>query len=401
MNTTQLPSLSEDKTSTFYSPLAGKNYILVRTGVKSSPESLIHASLYATSDKYYYASPKQREKMVQKICKKLQEKFIVSDYIDTCGFEEFKNMFFSNIKTAYTTVNKGGAEKGKDFFTKTITKKFFSTDEKKSIFLLGFDIVKENVITDVDSSVDSIEKLKNKFIEIVISEFSKLKVGKGDIEKRKKFCQDELISLFTFILNLTKNDFDRKFCLDKYWTNIFSDYIKKNIYFLNSSTRMPIYFLDKSSYKKRDSIILMINSVRSANPNFDAVGNLLENNKIERVFNISESLTKKIHMCLFNTPLLEENYPELSYIMEVFKPSIDLKTLESPKSPKSPKSSRKSCDDDEKNNSEDDEEVDESHSIASHEVSDEDENSEDSNSDDEITPSPKHRQSHRRARKSH
>src|SRR5690606_11735034 len=84
---------------------------------------------------------------------------------------------------------------------------------------------------------------------------------------------------------------------------IISEKINRDIYFINSMTRLP--YKNIPEMKKRTSIIILNVSKEDSN-HYEIIGSLLADNIVKREFNFNEPLIEKIHMYLYDPKLFIE-----------------------------------------------------------------------------------------------
>ena len=130
------------------------------------------------------------------------------------------------------------------------------------------------------------------------------------------------MDLFNTILNYIDEDVF-KYYLTKI-TNIecneenillISDVLNINIYFIDSTTRLPVLIEDKQKYKNSQSLIIL-----KVENNFEIVGKLLTKNKIKNIFLKDETIIKKLNAFLFDNKKLKKDYPDLLKYKEVLCP---------------------------------------------------------------------------------
>jgi hypothetical protein len=325
-NLDKLNILPINKTAVFYSPLQNKD-VLVRTGTIADGSCFFHAILHAYSKDYISMTTEDRIKYVKKlrvsIAKKIdKEKWenLSDGIISKISFEENVNKILSGfyayiqndsrectksvkniIRNIIDDNNKNDSEVYRLIcdmlpFTDTFEKKILPTAYKQS---------NKNKISECKQIVIqlSIEFYKKEFKNLLSS--STDKIGKDKvllyIKKLEKLLEEVLkeaedLSYVNYINSLQ----DSNVYVDSFTIQLISDKFNRDIYFIDSSTRMPYMNSSKNNLKKRKSIIIMW----IGGCHYEIVGKLTDGNKIIREFQYDDQLVKTLYSYLCNQKVI-------------------------------------------------------------------------------------------------
>jgi len=331
MNYETLKMLPMDINSTFYSPIT-KN-TLVRTGIIGDGSCFFHSILFAYFPEYRSLSLENRIKLVTKLRLKIAKKLTLENWkklgkgtISYLSFQEcinkLLNILYNNLDGNIKTNIKGAPRRPK----LCSENKFFERlEESFEDFKIIFSIIPLHTLEldlfpkafDSCQNDSSIDKCKEKILIIFQEYFLKLSSNNKDIfSLQHKFIniisllidEAENLSFFDFKNNLS----DCSYFNDEYHIEIISDYFNRDLFFIDSKTRMP-YKTFCENIKKRLSIIV----IWIGQNHYEIVGKLLPGNKIQRTFYNDNPLIKKIYTFLCfpnNIPLF---YPELEpYLLQ-------------------------------------------------------------------------------------
>lgn len=328
--------LPVNKTVVFYSPL-DKDGILVRTGTSTEGNSLYHSVLHAYSDEYINADKIDRVNFVKRLQASLSKEIdrknwekIGSGLIAKIPFQENLDKILSNF---YNYMADDTYEINR--MTKHVITKTLNTDSDAEIYkimleLLPFDTLEKTILYDIynDTHLDKISTCRNAIIKAV-KKFLDENEELNSIESRKsEYLKDKIVSFFNVVFDESENAAFHKYVksmmnnpdnVDSYTIELASNRFKRDIYFLNSSDRMPcddITSLD--NLKGRKSVILL----KIAKNHYEVIGRLLPQNRVQREFAPTDPLIKKINDFLTKPEKISDLYPELvSYLPEKFKRS--------------------------------------------------------------------------------
>ena len=130
--------------------------------------------------------------------------------------------------------------------------------------LIGFDNKRKNILNDISVNDYSISSYKKNINKNIIEYIDTLEILKKTETKRYEYIKNTILTLFNSILDLTENitfkiylnKIDTIFC-NKENIKIVSERIKRNIYFIDSNTRMPFLYFKSQLFKNDKSIIIL------------------------------------------------------------------------------------------------------------------------------------------------
>ena len=323
----KLAVLPPNKTVVFYSPVEGRD-VLVRTGIIGEDNCFLHALLHAHSKDYVQLDKNERIQFVSKLRANLAEK------LDKKRWEEisaglavqipFQEHTRDILQDFYNAIQKNRSSKSSKNVYKTLINQ--QNDSKNDLDayqivceLIPLDDMK-NTLADAYSKFgdEKIDKCKS----IIIAEFRKLAVrvfdGLGNEldDTRKKYCVNKVVKMMTEITNeadskayknYLTNLKDTTIPVDAFSIALFSDRFNRDIYFIDSKTRMPYQMVDKSSVKGRKGVIL----IWLGGTHYEVVGKLLPGNRIQREFYKDDPLIKRINVFVYKPECVSEQYPNL------------------------------------------------------------------------------------------
>jgi len=344
---TKLSILPTNKTVVFYSPIEGQD-VLVRTGTIGDDSPFLHALLHANSKEYIKMDKKGKMKIVEKLRKTMSDKLekkrweeVSSSMVAKIPFQENVNKILNDF---YRHINGSSC---KSTSGKKIVQKISKDLETYKIIceLVTLDNFQKDILPKAydTCSDEKLEKCKEEIIQATSNFSQKIFDSLGNnIEKaRKKFCIDKITTLVSQILNeadekaykkYIENLKDLSVSVDSYTIELLSNRFNRNIYFMDSLTRMP-YKIDNTKHNKhKKSIILMwLGGVH-----YETVGKLLPHNRIQREFYNDDPLIRRIDTFLYKPNLIPEQYPNLiPYLPQKEKTTLKLHSKQSQKSSRS------------------------------------------------------------------
>lgn len=319
MNNKQLSILPQNKTTVFYSPIEGKE-VLVRTGIINEGSSFVHSVLHSYSQDYTRMSDNEKVKTAEKLSKNINDKverLRWEDKFNIAIMLDFQQGLTDTLRNFYKCINGSN----------NTTSQFFKKLEKKEVesYKVICELVKlEHFTKDIlpetynSASNKSLEKFKEE-INNKTTYFSKKifdNLGNSIDKKRKKYCIDKIVNLASEIVEEVEASVFKKYVnsrndstvtLDCHTVNFISDRFNRNIYFLESSNRLP-YKISDVSYKKKKSIVI----IWLGDYHYEPVGKLLPQNRIQREFNSDDELITTIDTFLYKPRQVSEKYPHLT-----------------------------------------------------------------------------------------
>ena len=315
----KLTKLEGNKTLVFYSPVEGKD-VLVRTGMVNSPYCLLHACLLSSSKEYGKMSKPDKDRLIKKLSKniekKISEKKLDEKLSETIFKEDFFKEYLKLSSGFYNFVNGEGK----------VGRAFKKLADEKDNYAIIFEILNltcfkeclEKVFEKQYNSLDEIRESISKNMELTM-ETSIGKLGKID-KKRRDFCLDKFKVFIDTVNEIWEHDIRKGFRknikgsmrLDKYCLSLVSDRLNRDIYIINSESRLPIDISGKENIKDRKSIVLMW----FGDLHFETVGKLLTEQRIRREFDPNDRLIRKMFSFLYNKSIIPSEYPSLIPYLE-------------------------------------------------------------------------------------
>lgn len=313
-----LTKLPENKTTVFYSPIEGRD-VLVRTGIQGD---MINAILYAYSKDYIKLNDKKRKKLISKLTDGLKQKLYKTRWetasvnlLNKIPFQESVNKLFVEI---YFYVQEG--KKCRSDYGDKICKKIIG--QERETYSIIFEIIPREIVTEILTAVwdrttqDSIKSCKAVMETYFEEHFSQVFSDMKDVEeKRKKFIQTKFNLLLSEIFNVSEQQAYKKFIRNNKEESIslgltsisdISNKFDRNFYFIDSKTRLP-FPVHKPVNLARKNIILM----HVGDEHYEIVGRLLPENRVQREFDPSDALVKRLYMFLYDQEKIRDEYPYL------------------------------------------------------------------------------------------
>ena len=333
-NLTPLDILPVNKTVVFYSPLEAKD-ILVRTGTIKDGSCFFHALLHAYSNDYISMNNDGRIKFIKKLRSSIAAQFdkniwenLSNGVIAKISFQENVNTILSDFYKYIKTPVKDGRTKS---VRKVIRNVINESNDKSDIEvytliteMLPIDKVFEtNILPSAYEKYDKISECKNSILKLSLKfyekEFEKLisdhgenAIGKNKIllyiKKLEKLIQEivqeaENSAYTEYIENL----YDTTSKVDSYTIGLISEKFNRDIYFIDSRTRLPYIDSTKENLKRRKSIIVMWTD----GCHYEIVGRLMAGNRIQREFDHTDLLIKRLYTYLCHPEKISLEYPNL------------------------------------------------------------------------------------------
>ena len=297
--------VNPERTVVFYSPIEGDD-ILVRTGVPNN-HSFFHSILRSTFPAYSDLSDVNKEKVVLNLKKKLSKINKNNDVYNRI----LSNTIEYAISNLYYFFNDDERSKGKltgEILKKTVDNenelqyyKFLTHLVSNDVFLNtiiknNFDVnTTTNDLTDYFYNVNEIKNLSNAKKEIFKTLIGKL--TRNIIKLSNVYSKEHYLE---YIKNTQ--------VVDEFIINLVRLYIDKNIYILDSKTRLPEKKYKHLVEQHKQSIIIM-KIVTNNQTIYEPVGKLITNSTICRTFKendiINHTLYNKINLKNYNK---DDNY---------------------------------------------------------------------------------------------
>ena len=297
----ELKFLPVNKTVLFQTPLEADNFCVVRTGVYSDENnSFIHAFLSGYSKEYYNLDNSEKDKFILKFKKTVFDK---KSWIND---KKYYKYFIKNVNDTLLIIYKFIEKIIKE--DQDIKGELSRINDKITINIIKNIVLKNINLYDLMSELIPIELLKD-ILDTEDSNFS-IKIYKQNVvknlnkilndieifeeieEKRVKFIKNNIEKLFITTLDEIDEDLF-KFYINKSKMNpetnilnILTNKLNRNIYFIDSDTRLPFIFDDKQIFRNENKNIILL----KLNDRYEILGQLLKGNKIKREFDHGRSL---------------------------------------------------------------------------------------------------------------
>lgn len=361
----ELPTLTilpVNKTVVFYSPIEGKD-VFVRTGTITEGSCFFHALLHAYSKDYVSMNTNGRLKFVKKLRSSIARK------IDKSRWELLSNgliakiPFQENVITIlsdfYRYIARGGTGRTKsvrkiirdiikvdkiDFETYKLVTEMIPLDKgfEKNILPSSYEKCNENGISECKKTVVEYS------VRYYKKEFAKLK---GQLsEERVKYYINKLKLFVTAVVEEAENSayteyieslHDSSIEVDSYTIGLISEKFNRDIYFIDSRTRMPYIDSSKENIRKRKSIIVMW----TGGCHYEIVGRLLPGNRIQREFDFNDYIIQRIYTYLCKPERIPDKYPNLiPYLPKELRNKLNIDVSDSEEERRSDRSYRSSED---------------------------------------------------------
>jgi len=346
----KLKALPDDKTVVFWTPYEGEDTI-VRTGIVSNGNCFLHAILRAYSSEYISSDKNGRQKLAKRIYASIVGEITKENWEEIgnglISFVPFKKNFIYLLTKFYDFIDNDNRESMqlKDNIRIIINNLIGENGKRIELFRLITELIPlsdkffEDIMPNVrdggnikistcfDSIVENaVEKLRD------TEEMKSIPKSKCDYicDVTRKFLleilkESESITYHNYIKRLENISLD----IDSYMVGLISDRINRDIYIIDSKTRLVNNeLMSVNNLKGRKSIIIL-----SIKNHYEIVGKLLPGNRIQREFANSDILINKINTFFVNPSLIVKKYPELSvYLPEKYDSSEESEVSKSSKS---------------------------------------------------------------------
>jgi len=323
-NIKNLEILDTGKTVIFTTPLSGYDNYLVRTGIIQENNSFIHSVLTAYSKEYFYMDIKGKKQLVEEFIENI---FTIKQFKkDINNYRNYKSKLLKFIRDIYNL---------KEELPDKKLRKIHKHISKNPVYELFFEIVLIDDIEKMFSINDEVNDLKpdnnifNQYKNIINHEIKNyldsLEILNHIKDKTKlEFIKKNITNIVNLILdNIELYEFDiynkeitKDINIDM--VNIISNKLKTDIYFIDSTTRLPYIYNTYQIYNNKKAIIIL-----KIENSYETIGLLLDDNKVKRDFDFNHFLINKINTFLFQKDKIPSKYPELlNYIKYPPKPPL-------------------------------------------------------------------------------
>ena len=338
-----LSPLEYNKTVILYTPLEGSD-IITRTGILEKTDSFFHCLLHILSKEYIKMENKEKIKLVNKLKKSLASKNEKENWenlsLKVINKIYFQDNLISNFKEFYNYINNKDI-KLTDNINKII-KNCINNDKDKNVYLLitqsiKLDILEKEILQkifnnicekNINESKQIIKKDLISYFKTILNSFKILN------EKETVFYNNYLSKLLDNIINLSEETTKLKYIknttknnyIDENIVNFISDRFNRDIYFIDSDTRIPYKISEDYKIKKRKSIILL----SLHNNIYEIVGSFLHGNHIKREFNHEDNIIQNFYNYLENPTVIIKKFPKIiSYIPKKIRKKLHIDVSDS------------------------------------------------------------------------
>ena len=336
-NITNLKILPVNKTTVFYSPLEGKE-VLVRTGTIGDGSCFFHSLLHAYSKDYVQMDNDDRIKFVHRLRASMAGRVNKETWQELGGgliakipFQEKVNSILLNF---YRFINNDPKCRGKS--VKNVIKSLIGGDQNKmELYELIFELIpfdegfEKNILPKAYTKCEDglIDLCKTEIVNQSIKYIDNINTLQNVDPEKIKYIRDTLFTFVNTLVDEAENSAFKEYVnglknisdeIDSYTIGLISERFNRDIYFIDSSTRMPYRMGGSDNLKNRKSLIIMWVDQN----HYEIIGRLLPGNRIQREFNSDDQLIRKINMILCNPEYVEQSYPELlSYLPKEYRTS--------------------------------------------------------------------------------
>jgi hypothetical protein len=321
-NFSHLKTIESGKSVVIYSPIEG-NDTLVRTGTIGDGSCLFHSIFQACLKEYPTLSQKEKIKLVENVRQKIA---------NTLSFEEWKKIndgmiykvstqenIYKFIQEFYDTINNNK----QTIFTPIV-------DTKPNLYklineILPQKILEQTILPNAYKKEDI--NLKNNILKELIDFLDSLPVLQNIIKAKADNVIKTIVNIMSQIIEHSEKKSYQIYIQELQNTTEFinsnnismiSDYFDRDIYFIDSKTRMP--YNNTDNFKNRKSIIILwIEDIH-----YEIIGKLLPNNKIQREFEFDDILIQRINTFLCYPDKIKNKFPDLvTYLPLSYRSNID------------------------------------------------------------------------------
>jgi hypothetical protein len=348
-----LTILPVNKTVVFYSPIEGEN-TLVRTGTIGDGSCFFHALLHAYSKDYASMDQTGRRKYVKRLRASIASKVDKNQWENLSGGLIAKIPFQENINSllsefyVYIKSSKLGSSKSFRKVIQNINEKDIDA-YKLIIEMIPLEEFEKNILPSVYKKCETynVSKCKNYIKKYAVKYYKKMfDLLNGKLDKdRINFYLKKLKHLMGYIadeaeqsayIDYIENLNNSSMEVDSYTIGIISEKFNRDIYFIDSRTRMPYRDANDKNTKKRKSIIVMW----TGGCHYEIVGKLLTGNRIQREFSKKDEIIQRLYTYLCDPEKVPKKYPNLiPYLPKKIRLKLGNRSPKSSNSDRSPKSS--------------------------------------------------------------
>lgn len=326
----QITTLSSGETVKFKTKIDGS---LVRTGTTGDKTSFFQALLYSINPKYKSLRKDEKAKLVESLKDSIATSFTIDDW-ESLGngavaqasysmvYRELIDFFFNVVANPaeFLKMNENNVIT-KKLLEKLFIGKFIGSYEKLFKYITIEDFEKTILPTVFDpvtlEGIDDADKKIFKMAKTIVIGRIRAASKKGGVFTEESI-KDIVNILYEMVHTISKNsrpiaygsfleNLDSCFGWVDYWMlGLLMEKLDRDIYIIDSKTRLPYPMGDCNVYKSRKSIVILWVNKNS----YEIIGRLLPDTKIQREFQADDPIIQKIYGLLCD-PRLVSRYPEL------------------------------------------------------------------------------------------
>jgi hypothetical protein len=330
--------LSGTKAAIFSCPLDPN---LIRTGTLNEGSSFLHAILTSYSSRYRQMGDKEKKEYAKNLRNKLGKKLSKFTWMKYGDPEIIIDSLITKIKKIILEIYRYVSDPAKflnlNHASEIVNSKFFYKNQKTFKIIMEqiypFKILEQQGLSSAldlchleykksagdETVVETLEIYKEIINENLGASFRLFFNEKFGNEVTNSVFEEYFVrfnSLMENIINLSEEILFSRFreklinpntLVDQFLIGYLSDIFNRDIYFINSKTRMPAH-LGPCETKKRKSIIIL----HFNNDHYETLGVFnKETKKALREFDFDHELVQKIYNVLYNIRKVNKNYPDL------------------------------------------------------------------------------------------
>ena len=321
----KLSILPVNKTVVFYSPIEGKD-VLVRTGTIPDGTCFYHSLLHGYSKDYVSMDEKGRKKLVSRLRGSITNKVDRERWEKLSGGVVAKIPFQENVLTLLTDFyrhiqqDKSGRTKIVRNIIRKVMKKGDDNTYKLVLEMIPLTEFEKNILPEIydKCAEESISTCKDKIVEGAKVFYEKMFADMGNKvdSKRANYCVGKLVTLIEEVVNEAEDEAfkdyitnlkDTSIVVDQYTIGLIANRFNRDIFFLDSHTRMPYQKGGVEHINERKTLILLW----TGGVHYEVVGRLLPGNRIQREFSADDPLVTRIRTFLCHPERVPKDYPNL------------------------------------------------------------------------------------------
>ena len=320
MNTLDIQPIN--KTVVFYCPFEGNN-CLVRTGTSKTNQinSCINSILHACSRSFKNMDIEDRTILINKVKNSIFTK-ISKKLWNTEGLSIFKKILTDTVTNFYEFINI--RDTIANSIVKKLGKELITSTKQFELFKIIIELLPLDIYEDNENSND-IDTCKNNITMNVRNYLQNLPILHEISEENVDHIVKNVSHFINSLLNEVEFESFRKYNYQSDIVNdiiidTLSEYFNSNIYFIDSSTRMPFIINSFNNFIHLNSVILLyLNS-----EHYEIVGVLANENMIKREFISNDPIIVKMNSLIELRKTIKSVKPVLDEENEEINPENDI-----------------------------------------------------------------------------